>query len=600
MTRRGSSASSAGPHPATWRYLKRFLGARVGATSALVAGSLASGLCMSAVLAILAEIAAALVSRHPTAALHLGPVNVTATISMWTVVGLGTMGLQLLLQVGLAYLPARVMADLQADLRRQLFDAFTTASAAAQSADGEGQFQELATNQVVQVTQGTIQSTAVIINGLMLAVLVAAAFAVGPLTTVLVIVAGIAVFLVLRPVSRLGTRHGRALSEAQFRYAEGVHQAVSLSEEAKVFGVMGEHRRSLGALSDGASRRLLASQFTGRIAASSFQNVVMILVLAGLGILQAAKVADLTSFGVVVLLLVRGSTYAQQMYGSYHWLRQLVPYLDRVDEARRRYAMGTGTRGTARLASIPSLDFERVCFSYTAEVPVLRDVSFRIDPGQATGIVGPTGAGKSTLVQLLLGLRQAGSGRYLVDGRPHTEYSAESWTQAFSYLPQEPRLMRGSVADNIRFFREVDDAAVERAARLAHVHDDIVAWPDGYDTMIGQRADAVSGGQRQRIGLARALVAGPLVLILDEPTSALDNRSELLIQQSLSELRGQMTLVLVAHRLSTLAICDQIIVLQGGAVEAAGSIGEVTQASEYFQQAMAIATATTTTTAPAR
>ena len=126
-------------------------------------------------------------------------------------------------------------------------------------------------------------------------------------------------------------------------------------------------------------------------------------------------------------------------------------------------------------------------------------------------------------------------------------------------MPQEPRLLHGRVADNIRFSRDLTDEVVERSARLAHIHDDITAMPQGYDTVIGQRADAVSGGQRQRICLARALAGQPDVLVLDEPTSALDRASETAIQASLLELRGSLTMFIVTHRPSLLEICDRVV-----------------------------------------
>src|SRR4029077_11605435 len=133
---------------------------------------------------------------------------------------------------------------------------------------------------------------------------------------------------------------------------------------------------------------------------------------------------------------------------------------------------------------------------------------------------------------------------------------------------QEPRLIHASVADNIRYYRRLDDEAVERAGRLARIHDDVMAWFSDYDTIIGHRADAVSGGQRQRICVARALAAEPEVLVLDEPTSALDPRSESRLRESLLALKGELTLFLVAHRMATLAVCDRVIVLVDGRLEA--------------------------------
>ena len=169
-----------------------------------------------------------------------------------------------------------------------------------------------------------------------------------------------------------------------------------------------------------------------------------------------------------------------------------------------------------------SLAFEGVCYAYRAGVPVLSDVSFEVDGGEAVGVIGPSGAGKSTLVQLLLAAAGARRGRYLVNGVPAREFARDDWHRRVAYVPQEPRLLHASVAENIRFFRDIDDEAVERAGRLARIHEDIMGWPDGYETIVGPRADAVSGGQQQRICLARALAAQPEVLVLDEPTSALD------------------------------------------------------------------------------
>ena len=153
-------------------------------------------------------------------------------------------------------------------------------------------------------------------------------------------------------------------------------------------------------------------------------------------------------------------------------------------------------------------------------------------------MIGPSGAGKSTLVQLLLQLRFPEYGRYMVNGFPAAEFVRHDWYSRVAYVPQEPRLLHASVADNIRFYRDVDLGAVEQAAQLARIDADIEGWANGYGTLVGPRADAVSGGQQQRICIARALVTRPEVLVLDEPTSALDPRSESLLQESLVALKA--------------------------------------------------------------
>ncbi len=216
---------------------------------------------------------------------------------------------------------------------------------------------------------------------------------------------------------------------------------------------------------------------------------------------------------------------------------------------------------------------------------MLSNISFAVTAGETVGVVGPSGTGKSTLVQILLGLRRPDSGAYLVNGDPAEEFSREDWHRKIAYVPQEPRLLHASVADNVRFFRQIDDETVEHATRLAGIHDDVMGWPEGYDTIIGPRADAVSGGQQQRICLARALAAEPRILVLDEPTSALDPNAEALIQRSLVGLRGSLTLFIVAHRMSTLDICGRVMVIVDGRLESFDTLTALKKKSPYYRSA---------------
>jgi ABC-type multidrug transport system fused ATPase/permease subunit len=229
------------------------------------------------------------------------------------------------------------------------------------------------------------------------------------------------------------------------------------------------------------------------------------------------------------------------------------------------------------------LRLEDVSFAYQPGRRVLSDISFEVLRGDTVGIVGPSGAGKSTLVQILLRLRAPTDGRYLVNEAPGAVYHQNDWHRRFAFVSQEPRLLHATVAENIRFFRDLDQDAVERAARLAAIHDDVMGWSQGYATVVGPRADAVSGGQRQRICLARALAARPEVLVLDEPTSALDPRSEALIQEALATLKDELTLFIVAHRMSTIDICDRLMVIVDGRIEAFDTMESVTSTSSYYR-----------------
>jgi ABC-type multidrug transport system fused ATPase/permease subunit len=344
----------------------------------------------------------------------------------------------------------------------------------------------------------------------------------------------------------------------------------------------GELQQRVGVIRD----RWFVVQFLGQIAGRGFQLVIMTLLVAGLGLLYVIGATHISALGAVVLLLVRASSYGQQAQGNQYFMNQCRPFIEQVKQAEQRYLAASVVRGERKLPSASPIVFEKVSYSYGRGELALRDVSFQVSDRESIGVVGPSGAGKSTLVQVLLGLREPDSGDYLVHGEPASSYALEDWTRAFAYVPQEPRMLQGTVADNIRFFRSLDDAEVERAARMAHIHDEIATWPNAYETPVGQRA--LSGGERQRLCLARALVGNPSVLVLDEPTSALDPRSELLVQETLAELEDRLTLFIIAHRFSTLRQCDRTIVLRDGQLEAFGPPDELIRSNDFYRKALSL------------
>ncbi len=228
-------------------------------------------------------------------------------------------------------------------------------------------------------------------------------------------------------------------------------------------------------------------------------------------------------------------------------------------------------------------------FSYTQGQPVLRGVSFTIPRREIVGVVGPSGGGKSTLVQLLLGLRDPDAGSIQADGREVSSFAKAEWARKVTFVPQAAHLIAGTIADNIQFLREgVGREDIERAARLAHLHDDITAFPEGYERQVGEHGGHLSGGQQQRLCIARALVEQPDVLILDEPTSALDVRSEHLIRTTLLGLKERMTVVVIAHRLSTLDICDRIMVIQDGELRGFDTPQNLERSSEFYREALVL------------
>ena len=202
--------------------------------------------------------------------------------------------------------------------------------------------------------------------------------------------------------------------------------------------------------------------------------------------------------------------------------------------------------------------------------PVLKGVSFSLGAGEILGVVGPSGAGKTSLAQLLVGTWRPQRGHIRLDGADLSQWEPEALGPHIGYLPQDVDLFAGTVRENIARLGAGSDEAVIEAAQLAGAHDMIVELPQGYETQIGDNGVLLSGGQRQRIALARALYGNPTFLVLDEPNANLDTAAENRLLQTLSGLKGRATIVLITHRLNILGLADKVMLLRKGAIEAFG------------------------------
>ena len=229
--------------------------------------------------------------------------------------------------------------------------------------------------------------------------------------------------------------------------------------------------------------------------------------------------------------------------------------------------------------------YEGVSFAYDGDggAPVVRDVSFDVEPGEYVGVVGPTGAGKTTLLKLLLRFYDPDEGIVRIDGRDVREVALSDLRRAIGYVSQDPYLFNGTVRENIAYgMGEVDDEAVVEAAQLASAHGFVSNLPDGYDSVVGERGVKLSGGQRQRIAIARAILKDLAILVLDEATSHVDNETEVLIRNSLDDIIEDRTTFAIAHRLSTVRDADTILVMDDGRVVERGSHEELLDADGLY------------------
>ena len=261
-------------------------------------------------------------------------------------------------------------------------------------------------------------------------------------------------------------------------------------------------------------------------------------------------------------------------------------YDDITELAEYRKRFLADRKKKERLQIQRDIEVRNVHYSYPgSEEMALKGVTLTIPRGQSIAFTGPSGAGKTTMVDLLLGLLDPVRGEILVDGENIQEHLS-AWQRNIGYIPQFIYLSDESLRSNIAFGipeKEIDDEKVWKALRLAQLEDFVTRLPDGLDALIGERGVRLSGGQRQRIGIARALYHDPQVLVMDEATSALDNITEKQIIQAIEELKGDRTIITIAHRLTTVMKCDRIYFMTDGKIHSEGTYDELIEHNEQFR-----------------
>lgn len=293
--------------------------------------------------------------------------------------------------------------------------------------------------------------------------------------------------------------------------------------------------------------------------------VALIIVVAGWRILEGSStIGAFSGFVSAVLLALRPARALANFSVTF---QQAASAAERVFE-KLEQPPGLVDRPDARVCPRPEgeISFENVGFRYTEGGSVLRDVNLVIRPGERVALVGPSGAGKTTLINLVLRMFDPSEGRILLDRADIREFTLESLRSHFGLVAQEATLFHGPLRDNVEMGRPGAGDAAIREALLAAAADFIDTLPDGLDTVVGDQGDRLSGGERQRVALARAILRDPAVLILDEPTSALDAESEHRIQEALGRLTAGRTTITIAHRLSTVVRADRILLMEGGTI----------------------------------
>ena len=467
--------------------------------------------------------------------------------------------------------------------RQTIIRTFFRASWSIQSEERLGHVQQLLT-----VNCDTIASIVfVIAAGLsafstVLALLIVS-FIVSPIAAAAVLLVGILLVCLLRPINKWSARASAQLSKKSQSMATLVTEYTRLTREFRILGVeqeaiagMYEHNVE-SALSYRRNRRL------NMLTPVLYQTFAFVFIIGGLAILSGNTSANLAATGAVLLLILRSLTYGSTIQSTIQQLHSYQGFVGDIKQDLGRYSASQEEDGKSETPTDFSINFENASFSYDGKNLALEDVSFSVPSGKIVGVVGRSGSGKTTLSQLILGLRQASQGSAMIGNVTPSNVAKGHGRSPIALVAQDPVLLQGSIAMNIAFFRDASLREIESVAHAAHLHEDIMSMPSGYETLVGEAGSSMSGGQRQRLAIARALLGVPRVLVLDEPTSALDGRSESLVRRTLTELCGAMTIIVISHRLAMVEDCDLLLVLDQGRVADFGSREDVL-AREPFQR----------------
>lgn len=454
--------------------------------------------------------------------------------------------------------------------RHQVLDAFGRADWDRQSTDREAAIHD-ASSTLAQRSAALAAAVAnTLANSVAALALCLIAIVANPGPALIALVVGGSLALLMRPLSARTRQLATSFHEESARYADGVSQYAQLAREFRTFGVEQRQQAELARLGDESAARYRRLRWSTRFASYAFKDAAILALALAVGVMWLASGSDLVGAGAVVLVLIRALVYSQQALASHQVVLEEGPAFDRLIHYVESLRARPDPLGF-RHPSLVEIELRDVSYRYADGRRGVLDISTSLAAGEFVGVIGPSGAGKTTLLELLLRLRAPTDGEILIDHVPLLEVDQMFWAQHVAFVPQEPRLVRGTVMDNITLGRpDIDEHAVREAAIAAHLDQEIQELPRGYETVLGPRGVGLSGGQQQRLALARALVGRPRLLLLDEPTSALDPDTETRVKRTLDELHGELTMLVVAHRRSTITSCDRVWALHAGRLLADG------------------------------
>jgi ABC-type multidrug transport system fused ATPase/permease subunit len=532
-----------------------------------------AGILEVAFLYLIASIAVSMTDEEKTVHVSFGPISFDQTPGVTCLIAAGLLALLLFSALPRARILASLSERAAKRLRGRVADSYVSSSVTFRATLPEGHFEQLIGEFCIRSEQLLLQATVFITGLTSLIVILAGAVVVTPVGSLGAIAALGLTMCLLSPLARSVKKHAKGMARKNQEVVRQAAQISRMREEIATFDVAPAAVGTMATDIESAASLLEKVRFEAQLVPVLYQYSALGAVLALIGVLIVVDSGGAAGVAPLVLLLIRGLMYTRQLVMAERQAIEMAPYTEALEKEFAAFDEHRMSRDGSEPEHFEGLYLSDVKFAYTEDEPVLVDVNLAIDPGEMIGLVGPSGSGKSTLSQLILRLRPPTEGRVLAGGTSIWDIAPASWAQLTALVPQDCGLVLGTIADNIRFFRTGhSEEQVRAAARAAHLDPEIVAMPDGYATIVGPGARSLSGGQRQRLAIARALLGRPQLLVLDEPTSALDSRSETLIGDTLAELKGSITIILIAHRPATLELCDRTLRVREGIVEEANPV----------------------------
>ncbi len=441
-------------------------------------------------------------------------------------------------------------------------------------------FTHALTVEMERVGAATYYILNLIATGIVAIVYILFAIKLSAMITGIVFLCGGALILIFKKKTRIAYDTGEGVSEAMSNLYHAVSEHLSGMKIAKSYGTENHHIHIFGKLAEQV-RHMYTHAVQNRTEINYWFNIGSVIILS-LILYVSIQILSIPTAGVLLLLFLfaRIMPKFSSIQQGFQSFINMLPSFSRIMELQKRCeeAVEPRTNGIEKFEFQQGIRFEQVSFSYAdqSKPPVINHLDLIIKAGETTAIVGPSGAGKSTIADLVMGLIIPDQGRILLDGMGLNPERMKAWRDQIGYVPQDTFLFHDTLQSNLLWAKpDAQKEEINQALRFAAAEEFVSGLPKGLDTTLGDRGVLVSGGERQRLALARALLRRPSLLILDEATSSLDSVNEKRIQNAIEKLHGQMTILVISHRLSTIRGADMIHVIEEGRLAESGTWDEL-------------------------